>query len=93
MARRGFGPGSPVDAARMRPAGRADAARMRPAGRADAARGRPGEPGPAQRSGFSQETSRWNPRAIRCQNPSRAVPGIAVTTWPTVAIGASAIMV
>src|SRR5208282_1160237 len=58
-----------------------------------AARQVAGRDRPDQRSRFSQEASRRKPRAIRAQNPSRVVPGRVVTTWPTVAIGASAITV
>src|SRR6202042_143311 len=47
-----------------------------------------------QRSGFSQETRRCSPCAIRCQKPGgRGAPGIVDTTWPTVARGASATIV
>jgi len=54
---------------------------------------RAGRDSPIQCTGLSHEASRWKPRAIRPQKPGLVVLGMAVTTWLTVATGASAMTV
>ncbi len=54
---------------------------------------RAGRDRPHQCTGLSHEARRRKPRAIRSQNPGAAELGMAATTWPTAATGASAITV